>query len=102
MLFNHGPSEDLLTPTISDGGGVNKLHSLFSSSDPFSPADINVYLSSLESKKLLSNPSIDGIGDDQEHEDFLANLDFSKMEGFDEAGKQCAFTSAGPSSNAFV
>ena len=101
-MFNHGPSEDLLTPTISDGAGVNNPHSLFSSSDLFSSADINFYLSSLESKKLLSDPSIDGIADDQEHEDFLANLDFSKLEGFDEAGKQCDFTSAGSLSNAYV
>ena len=50
MLFEQYPSQDLLTPSINDGG-VNKLDSSLTALDFYLLDDINAYLSPNDLKK---------------------------------------------------
>jgi hypothetical protein len=82
MLFEQHP-QDLLTPSINDGG-INKLNSSLTSLDFYLLDDIEAYLSPpIQSKITKINDSINENSQHQEDE-FFSDLDFSDINNFDE------------------
>ncbi|UJR14127.1 hypothetical protein I4U23_001121 [Adineta vaga] len=80
MLFEQYCSQDLLTPSINDGG-VHKLNSSLTSLDFYLLDDIEAYLSlpQIKTKKNdLINDTIDDLS--QHHEDLFADFDFSEFD----------------------
>jgi len=88
MLFEQYPSQDLLTPSINDGG-LSKLNSSLSTLDFYLLDDINAYLSPpIQSKPNsidLNNDSLNEGGQCHgDAEDFFSHLDFSDIQNFEE------------------
>jgi len=84
MLFEQYPSQDLLTPSINDGG-VNKLNSSLTSLDFYLLDDIEAYLPPVQIKSSKTNFINDSINENsQDQDDFFADLDFSDFENFEE------------------
>ena len=89
MLFEQYSSQDLLTPSINDGG-LSKLNSSLSSLDFYLLDDINAYLSpplaqSKPNSIGLNNNSLDENSQyHQDAEDFFSHLDFSDIQNFEE------------------
>jgi hypothetical protein len=84
MLFEQYPSQDLLTPSIIDGG-VNKLDSSLTALDFYLLDDINAYLSPNDLKKTkdeLINNSFDD--NNQYQEDFFSSFDLSELNDAEE------------------
>ena len=80
MLFEQHYSQDLLTPSINDGG-VHKLSSSLTSLDFYLLDDIDAYLSPIQSKTNKNDLINDTIDDhSQHHEDLFADFDFSAFE----------------------
>jgi len=81
MLFEPYPPQDLLTPTINDGG-VNKLNSSLTSLDFYLLDDIDAYLSPpIQSKKPKKDLINDSINDNHQHqEEFFFDLDLPNFE----------------------
>ena len=93
MLFEQYPSQDLLTPSINDGG-LSKLNSSLTSLDFYLLDDINAYLSPpIQSKTNSIDLNNDSLSENsqyhEEAEDFFSNFDFSDMPNFEEkSGKR--------------
>jgi hypothetical protein len=84
MLFEQYPSQDLLTPSINDGG-VNKLNSSLTALDFYLLDDIDAYLPPVQSKKNKNDLINDSINDNNQHqEDFFSNFDFPDLDEFEE------------------
>jgi len=86
MLFEQYHPQDLLTPSINDGG-VNKLNSSLTSLDFYLLDDINAYLTPIQSKTNkndLNNDSINENSSYQEEDDFFPDFDFSEMNQLEE------------------
>ncbi len=87
MLFEQYHSQDLLTPSINDGG-VNKLNSSLTSLDFYLLDDIDAYLAPIQSKKPTNDLINDSINNNdqyqEEEDDFFSNLDFSDINNFTE------------------
>jgi len=84
MLFEQYPSQDLLTPSINDGG-VNKLNSSLTALDFYLLDDIDAYLSPVHSKKIKDDLINDSINDNNQYqEDFFSNFDLSELNDFEE------------------
>jgi len=86
MLFEQYHAQDLLTPSINDGG-INKLNSSLSSLDFYLLDDIDAYLSPIQSKSNendLNNDSIHENNQHQEHDIFFPDFDFSEFSNFKE------------------
>jgi len=84
MLFEQYSSQDLLTPSINDGG-VNKLNSSLTALDFYLLDDIDAYLSPTDLKKPkhdLINNSFDD--NNQYQEDFFSSFDFSELNDVEE------------------
>jgi hypothetical protein len=81
MLFEQYQPQDLLTPSINDGG-VNKLNSSLTSLDFYLLDDIDAYLSPIQSKKDLINDS--SIDNSQYEEEFFTDFDLSDFNNFGE------------------
>ncbi|CAF1484143.1 unnamed protein product [Adineta ricciae] len=80
MLFEQHYSQDLLTPSINDGG-VHKLSSSLTSLDFYLLDDIDAYLSPIQSKTNKNDLINDTIDDhSQHHEDLFTDFDFSAFE----------------------
>jgi len=77
MLFEQYHSQDLLTPSINDGG-VNKLNSSLTSLDFYLLDDIDAYLSPVHLKKN-KNDIINDINNDnsQYQEEFFPDFDLN-------------------------
>ena len=89
MLFEQYPCQDLLTPSINDGG-VNKLNSSLTSLDFYLLDDIDAYLPLIQSKPNKNDLINDSNNDNSQHqEDLLADFDFSDFNDFEEnSGKK--------------
>lgn len=93
MLFEQYASQDLLTPSINDGG-LSKLKSSLTSLDFYLLDDINAYLSppiQLKTNSIdLNNDSLSENSQyHEEAEDFFSNFDFSDLPNFEEkSGKR--------------
>lgn len=93
MLFEQYASQDLLTPSINDGG-LSKLNSSLSSLDFYLLDDINAYLSPpIQSKTNSIDLNNDSLCENsqyhEEAEDFFSNFDFSDMPDLEEkSGKR--------------
>jgi len=84
MLFEQYLSQDLLTPSLNDGG-VNKLNSSLTSLDFYLLDDIDAYLSPVQSKKNKTDLINHSINDNNQHqEDFFSNFDFPDLDQFEE------------------
>jgi hypothetical protein len=84
MLFEQYHSQDLLTPSINDGG-VNKLNSSLTSLDFYLLDDIDAYLSLPSSKKITHDLINDSINDNSQYqEEFFPDFDFDNFNHFDE------------------
>jgi len=84
MLFEQYTSQDLLTPTINDGG-VNKLNSSLTALDFYLLDDIDAYLPPVHSKKTKDDLINDSINDNNQYqEDFFSNFDLSELNDFEE------------------
>jgi len=84
MLFEQYHPQDLLTPSINDGG-VNKLNSSLTSLDFYLLDDIDAYLSPIQSKKSRNDLINDSINDNSQlQEEFFSDFDFSDLSNFDE------------------
>jgi len=81
LLFEQYQSQDLLTPSINDGG-VNKLNSSLTSLDFYLLDDIDAYLSPIQSKKDLINDSSNDSS--QYKEEFFPDFDLPDFNTFDE------------------
>lgn len=81
MLFEQYQSQDLLTPSINDGG-VHKLSSSLTSLDFYLLDDIEAYLSPPVQSKTDKHDIINDFNDDhsQHHEDLFAGFDFSEFD----------------------
>jgi len=80
MLFEQYSSQDLLTPSINDGG-VHKLSSSLTSLDFYLLDDIEAYLSPIQSKTNKNDLINDTIDDHSEHhEDLFADFDLSEFQ----------------------
>jgi len=81
-------SEDLLTPTINDGG-VNNINLTLTSSDILSLDDIDMYLSSISSKlNEYQLPTKDNLNESsynntQQQDDIYSSFDFPVFDEFD-------------------
>jgi hypothetical protein len=83
-MFEQYTSQDLLTPSINDGG-VNKLNSSLTALDFYLLDDINAYLSPVHSKKIKDDLINDSINDNNQYqEDFFSNFDLSELSDFEE------------------
>jgi len=80
MLFDQYPPQDLLTPSINDGG-VNKLNSSLTSLDFYLLDDIDAYLSPVHLKKN-KNDVINDINNDnsQYQEEFFPDFDLNSFD----------------------
>jgi len=84
MLFEQYHSQDLLMPSISDGG-VNKLNSSLTSLDFYLLDDIDAYLSPPHSLKTKNDLINDNISDNSQHEEeFFPDFDFDNLNNFEE------------------
>jgi hypothetical protein len=84
MLFEQYHPQDLLTPSINDGG-VNKLNSSLTSLDFYLLDDIDAYLSPIHSEKTKNHLITDSPYDNSEHqEEFFPDFDFSDIHNFEE------------------
>jgi len=84
MLFEQYHSQDLLTPSINDGG-VNKLNSSLTSLDFYLLDDIDAYLSSIQSKNTKNDLINDNINDNSQYqEELFSDFDFSDLNNLDE------------------
>lgn len=86
MLFDQYPPQDLLTPSINDGG-VNKLNSSLSSLDFYLLDDIDAYLLPIQSKPNkndLKNDSIFENSQHQEQDTFFPDFDLSEFSNLEE------------------
>jgi hypothetical protein len=84
MLFEQYHPQDLLTPSINDGG-VNKLNSSLTSLDFYLLDDIDAYLSPIHSEKTKNHLITDSTYDNNEHqEEFFPDFDFSDIHNFEE------------------
>jgi hypothetical protein len=85
MLFEQYHPQDLLTPSINDGG-VNKLNSSLTSLDFYLLDDIDAYLSPLQSKKTKNVLITDSFNDNSQHEEeeLFPDFDFSDLNNFEE------------------
>ncbi|CAF1103343.1 unnamed protein product [Adineta steineri] len=83
MPFEQHHFQDLLPPSINDGGSINKLNSSLTSLDFYLLDDIEAYLSppTLHSKTTKHDLINDSINDNsQHHEDFFADFVFPEFE----------------------
>jgi len=78
MLFEHYHPQDLLTPTINDGG-VNKLNSSLTSLDFYLLDDINAYLTPVQSKRTKNDNNSDN---NQHQEELFSDFDFGENSEF--------------------
>jgi len=78
MLFEHYYPQDLLTPTINDGG-VNKLNSSLTSLDFYLLDDINAYLTPVQSKRTKNDNNNDN---NQHQEELFSDFDFGENSEF--------------------
>jgi len=86
MLFEQYHPQDLLAPSINDGG-VNKLDSSLTSLDFYLLDDIDAYLAPIQfkqSKNDLINDSLNDNSQHQEEEEFFSDFDFSDLNNFEE------------------
>lgn len=84
MLFEQYHPQDLLTPSINDGG-VNKLNSSLTSLDFYLLDDIDAYLSPILSKNTKNDLINDSINDNSQFQDELfSDFDFPDLNNFDE------------------
>jgi len=86
MLFEQYHSQDLLIPSINDGG-INKLDSSLTSLDFYLLDDIDAYLSSIPSKQTKNDLINDSINDNSQYQEeffFFSDLDFSDLNNLDE------------------
>jgi len=85
MLSEQYHPQDLLTPSIHDGG-VNKLNSSLTSLDFYLLDDINAYLfPSVQSKKNKNDLINDSNNDNSQHQEGLFDdFDFGDLNNFDE------------------
>jgi hypothetical protein len=80
MLFEQYHPQDLLTPTINDGG-VNKLNSSLTSLDFYLLDDIDAYLAPIQSKKSKNDLINDNNNDHNQHqEEFFPDFDLNDFE----------------------
>jgi len=83
-MFEQYHPQDLLTPSINDGG-VNKLNSSLSSLDFYLLDDIDAYLTPTESKGTRNDLINDSTNNNsQHHDEFFSNFDFSDLSTFEE------------------
>jgi len=68
MLFEHYHPQDLLTPSINDGG-VNKLNSSLTSLDFYLLDDIDAYLPLVQSNKNKNDLINDSDNDNSQHQE---------------------------------
>jgi len=85
MLFEQYHPQDLLTPSINDGG-VNKLNSSLTSLDFYLLDDIDAYLAPIQSKKTKNDLINNSIYDNSQHQEdeFFSDFDFSDLNNFEE------------------
>jgi hypothetical protein len=84
MLFEQYHSQDLLTPSINDGG-VNKLNSSLSSLDFYLLEDIDAYLSPIQPKTNKNDLINVSNNDNSQHqEDIFSDFDFSEFNDLEE------------------
>jgi hypothetical protein len=84
MLFEQYHSQDLLTPSINDGG-VNKLNSSLSSLDFYLLEDIDAYLSPIQPKTNTNDLINVSNNDNSQHqEDIFSDFDFSEFNDLEE------------------
>jgi len=85
MLSEPYYPQDLLTPSINDGG-VNKLNSSLTSLDFYLLEDIDAYLSPIHSNKTKHDIINDTTNDNSEHqEELFPDFDFSDIHNFEES-----------------
>jgi hypothetical protein len=84
MLFEQYYSQDLLTPSINDGG-VNKLNSSLPSLDFYLLEDIDAYLPPIQSKTNTNDLINDSNNDNSQYQDDLfSDFDFSELNDLEE------------------
>jgi hypothetical protein len=84
MLFEQYPPQDLLTPSINDGG-INKLKSSLTSLDFYLLDDIDAYLSPIHSNTNTNDLNNDSLNENsQPQEDFFPDFDFSDINNLEE------------------
>jgi hypothetical protein len=84
MLFEQYPPQDLLTPSINDGG-INKLKSSLTSLDFYLLDDIDAYLSPIHSNTNKNDLNNDSFNENsQPQEDFFPDFDFSDINNLEE------------------
>jgi len=87
MLFEQYPSQDLLTPSINDGG-INKLKSSLTSLDFYLLDDIDAYLSPIHSKTNKIDLNNDSLNENSQHQedqdDIFSDFDFSDINNLEE------------------
>jgi hypothetical protein len=84
MLFEQYQTQDLLTPSINDGG-VSKLNSSLTSLDFYLLDDIDAYLSPIQSKSSKNDLINDNINNNSQHQDeYFFDFDFNDLPNFDE------------------
>jgi hypothetical protein len=92
MLFEQFHCQDLLTPSINDGG-VNKLNSSLTALDFYLLDDIDAYLPPVESKKNKNDLINDSDNDNNQHqEEYFSDFDLNDLKDFEEkSGKEKFF-----------
>lgn len=84
MLYEQYHPPDLTTPSIDDDG-VQKLHSSLTSLDFYLLDDIDIYLSSVQTKAAKNDLINDSFNDYTQHqEELLADFDFADLTSFEE------------------
>jgi len=85
MLFEQYQPQDLLTPSINDGG-VSKLNSSLTSLDFYLLDDIDAYLAPIQSKNSKNDLINDSLNGNSQHpeEEFFSDFDFSELNNFEE------------------
>jgi len=88
MLFELDQTEELLTPTITDGG-VNKINPSLTSSNIFPLDDIDIYLSSIQSKTneytsiAKDNINENNDNNNHQHDELFSTFNFPVLSEFD-------------------
>jgi len=91
MLFEQYHPQDLLTPSINDGG-VNKLNSSLTSLDFYLLDDIDAYLSPIQSEKTKNDLINDSLNDNSQYqEELFSDFDFSDLNNLDENSSKNIF-----------
>ncbi len=91
MLFEQYPPQDLLTPSINDGG-VNKLKSSLTSLDFYLLDDINAYLSPIHSNNNKNDINNDNLNENsQSQDDIFSDFDFSDINILEEKSGKTNF-----------